>query len=54
MYEEVTDDPLYFIDTMHRTLENFQKRGDIDTNTLKYFDVEKPKFGRFYLLARHL
>ena len=33
-------------------IEHWRKfgRGDIDTNTLKYLDVEEPKFGRFYLL----
>ena len=36
MYEEVTD----------------RKRGDIHTNTLKYFDVEESKFDRFYLLPK--
>ena len=35
---------------MHRTLEKIRKGGDIDTNTLNYFDVEEPKFGRFYLM----
>ena len=37
---------------MHGTLEKIRKRGDIDSNTLKYFDVEEPKFGRFYLLPK--
>ena len=52
MYEEVTDDPSPTIETMHRTLEQIRKRDDIDSNTLKYFDVEEPKFGRFYLLPK--
>ena len=33
MYKEVTNNPSYLIDTMHRTLEKIQKRGGIDTNT---------------------
>ena len=37
---------------MHRTLEKIWKRGDIDTNIFKYFDVEEPKFGRFSLLPK--
>ena len=36
---------------MHRALVQFA-RGDIDNNTLKYFDVEEPKFGQFYLLPK--
>ena len=52
MYEEVTDGPSYLRNTMHRTLEKIRKRGDFDTNTLKYFDVEEPKFGKFYLLPK--
>ena len=54
MYEEVTDDPSPTIETMHRTLEQIRKRDDIDSNTLKYFDVEEPKFGRFYLLPKNI
>ena len=45
IYQEITDDSSYLIDTMHKTLEKIRKRGDIDKNTLKYFDVEEPKFG---------
>ena len=52
MSEEVTDDPSPIIETVHRTLEKIRKRGDIDSNTLKYFDVEEPKFVRFYLLTK--
>ena len=52
MYEEVTDDPSYLIDTIHRTLEKIRKRSEIYINTLKYLDVEEPKFGRFYLLPK--
>ena len=37
---------------MHRTLEKIRKSDDIDINILKYFDVEEPKFGRFYLLPK--
>ena len=40
MYEEVTDDPSSIIETMHRTLEKIWKGGDIDSNTLNYFDVK--------------
>ena len=42
MYDEVTDDQSYLIDVLHRALVKVRKRGDIDTNTLKYFDAEKP------------
>ena len=54
MYEEVTDDPSPIIETMHRTLEKIRKRGDIDSNTLKYFNVEEPKFGRFYFCLKYI
>ena len=52
VYKEVTDDPSPIIDAMHRTLEKIRKRGDTDSNTLKYFDVVETKFGRFYLLPK--
>ena len=52
MYEEVTDHPSYLIDAVHRTLKKIRKRGEINTNTLKYFDVEELKFGRFYFLPK--
>ena len=29
-----------------------QKRGDISSNILDYFNAENPKFGRFYLLPK--
>ena len=51
MHKEVTDDSSPIIEIMLRTLQRIWKRGDIDNNTLKYFDVEKPKFGRFLSLA---
>ena len=40
MYEEVADHPSHLIDVMHKALEKIPKRGDIDINTLKYFDVK--------------
>ena len=49
MYEEVTDNPPYLADAIHRTLEKIRKRGDTNINYLKDFDIEEPKFGRFYL-----
>ena len=51
MYEEVTDNPSYLIDTMHMTQERILIlwRGDVVINTLKYFEVKKLTFGRFYL-----
>ena len=41
-----------FIKTIHDILEKIQKRGDISSNILDYFNVENPKFGRFYLLPK--
>lgn len=54
MYEEVTDNPSYLIDTMHMTQERILIlwRGDVVINTLKYFEVKKLTFGRFYLLPK--
>ena len=40
MYEEVADHPSHLIDVMHKALKKIPKRGDIDINTLKYFDVK--------------
>ena len=40
------------INTIHNTLENIRKRGDISSNILDYFNVENPKFGRFYFLPK--
>ena len=44
MHEEVTDDPSYLTDAMHRTLEKVRKGRDIDINT---FNVEEPISGDF-------
>ena len=41
-----------FIKTIHDTLEKIRKRRDISGNILDYFNVENPKFGRFYLLPK--
>ena len=51
-YEEVSRDPSFLIKTIHDTLEKIQKRGDISSNILDYFNVENPKFGRYYLLLK--
>ena len=51
-YEEISSDPLFLIKTIHDTLEKNRKRGDISSNILDYFNVENPKFGRFYLLPK--
>ena len=51
-YEEVSSDPSFLIRTIHDTLKKNRKRGDIFSNNLDYFNVENPKFGRFYLLPK--
>ena len=51
-YEEVSSDTSFLIKTIHDTLEKIRKRGDISSNILDYFNVENPKFGRFYLLPK--
>ena len=48
----MTNDLSYLKDAIHRTLEKIRKRGDIDTNALKYLDVEEPKFGILFLLHK--
>ena len=37
---------------IHTSLEIIWKRDDTDISSLKYFEVEEPKFGRFYLLLK--
>ena len=51
-YEEVSSDPSFLIKTIHDILEKIRKRGDISSNILDYFNVENPKFGRFYVLPK--
>ena len=53
VYEEVSGDiigPLVKIVKYH--LANVKLRGDISSETLKYFLVNNPKLGRFYLLPK--
>ena len=53
IYEEVTDDPIpYKYYKYYTSLEIIWKRDDTDISSLKYFEVEEPKFGRFYLLLK--
>ena len=54
MYEEVTDDPSPIIETMDRTLEKIRKRGGIDSNTLKYFDVDDPSSAGFISCLKYI
>ena len=51
-YEEVPDDPEPLISTIHRTIENIRKRGDLKKETIKHFEVKDPKFARFCLLPK--
>ena len=51
-YEEVSSDLSFLIKTIHKTLEKIRKRVDISSDILGYFNVENPKFGRFYLLPK--
>ena len=52
VYEEVLDDPEPLISTMHRTIENNMKRGDLKKRNYLIFEVKDPKFARFYLLPK--
>ena len=47
-YEEVSSDPFLLI----KTINKIRRRGNISSNILDCFDVENPKFGRFYLLPK--
>ena len=49
---EPIENTCHLIDAMHRTLDKIWERGDIDVDTLQYFDVENPEFSRFYLLPK--
>ena len=50
VYEKVPDEPEPLISTIHRTIEKIRKREDLKKETMKYFEVKDPKFGRFYRL----
>ena len=53
MYEEVADHPSHLIDVMHKALEKIPKRGDLDINTLKYFDLSSPNSENFISCPKH-
>ena len=50
--EEVSDDPEPLISNIDRTIEKIRKRGDLKKETIEYFEVKDPKFGRFYMLPK--
>ena len=52
VYEEVPDDAEPLISTIHTTLENIRKRGDLKKENIQYFEVKDTKFARFYLLPK--
>ena len=52
IYEEVSNDPKPFIDTIHRAVEKIRKIGDLSADDIKYFMVKDPTFARFYLLPK--
>ena len=52
VYEEAPHDPESLISTIHRTIEEIRKRGDLKKETIKYFEVKDTKFARFYLLFK--
>ena len=52
IYEEVCNDPEPLISPIHKAIEKFRKRGDLNADTIKYFMVKDPKFARFYLLPK--
>ena len=48
IYEEMSNDPLPLIDTIHKAVEKIRKRGDLSADNIKYFMVKDPKFAWFY------
>ena len=53
MYQEITEDPLPKLKNKIKIcLDNIKDRGDIGEKAFKYFQVENPKFCRFYLLPK--
>ena len=54
-YEELSLDPvspLILISIVKGCLSRVKNRGDIPSETLEYFVINKPKLGRFYLLPK--
>ena len=51
-YEELSSHPSFLIKTIHHALEKIRKSGNISSDILDYFNIENPKFGRFYLLPK--
>ena len=52
-YEELSSDPVSsLISIVKGCLSRVKNRGDIPNETLKYFFINKPKLGRFYLLPK--
>ena len=52
VYMEVPNDSSALVSTIFKSLEKIRKRGDWSQDTLNYFLVKDPKFGRFYLLPK--
>ena len=52
-YEELSSDPVSpLISIVKGCLSRVKNRGDIPSETLEYFFINKPKLGRFYLLPK--
>ena len=52
VYEEVHDNSEPLIRTLHRTLEENRKKGDLKKRAIKYIEVKDPKIATFYLLPK--
>ena len=52
LYEQDPDDPSVLANTLMKALERIRLRGNLSKDTLDYFLVKDPKFGRFYLLPK--
>ena len=53
VYQKLDNDPSTLVQrVINDAISNIEERGDIDEKTLKYFMVNNPKLGRFYLLPK--
>ena len=52
IYDEACNVPRPLISTIHKATEKIRKRGDLNTDTIKYCMVKNQKFARFYLLLK--
>ena len=52
VHKQISDDPSPLVNTILKAINIIQKRGDLANDTIKYFKVNDPRLGRFYLLPK--